>query len=184
MHLNKTFLFTVFIYSSGCVQAAQCAGELLSSKERLGDEASIAPDLRFKLNKGEAYDTKTKLIWKRCIEGMNWDQVSNTCTGKAEKMTWDKMMATYPSSGAEWRIPSVEELASIRTGDGYVYAGCWNPAINISVFPDKQDGWYWTSSLYPKNPQQVAIGIGFKWGGIDSSERSNTHLVRLVRTDK
>ncbi|PWQ95079.1 DUF1566 domain-containing protein [Leucothrix pacifica] len=43
--------------------------------------AETAPESRFQLSDGEALDTKTGLIWKRCALGQTWDTEASQCTG-------------------------------------------------------------------------------------------------------
>lgn len=164
---------------AGVVQAETCNGP------------TWTPDSRFVLKGGEAYDTTTKLTWKRCAEGMRWD--GNGCTGTAEKYSWDAIKR-FPLEGSDWRLPNADELSSIRAGNdddndesklaGLVKAGCVKPAINPNVFVDGGvDGGsnFWSGSPHA-DYSNFAWVVHFYNGHADNylSEKY-AFFVRLVR---
>lgn len=74
---------------------------------------SLTPDERFVLRNDEIYDTKTNLTWKRCTEGMRWN--GTACVGEPIPM-YAQQSFKYNSPNNGWRLPTKEELASIRAG--------------------------------------------------------------------
>ena len=148
---------------------AECNGE------------SWAPASRYRIKSGEVQDKQTGLHWKRCPEGMSWN--GDTCAGKLEEMTWDYAIERYPARGNLWRLPSKDELASLRTGFNNLKQGCWWPAINTRVFPGGQDIFFWSSSPGMGDPN-YALGVTFNDGVIYRYPRGNYCAVRLVRAGR
>jgi len=164
-------VFLLFLFSH---VLAECNGE------------SWAPDSRYELKGEEVYDTQTKLTWKRCAEGMSWN--GSTCTGKPGEMSWDAAMTGYSASGKDWRLPSKDELGSLRAGSQFQErSGCWEPAINTQVFPGGQDVYFWSSTPYAGDSNFVWC-VGFGDGVIGSGGRGygsrgyGGSAIRLVRT--
>jgi hypothetical protein len=132
---------------------------------------------------GTVSDGKNKLMWKRCPEGFNY--VSNSCTtsGGASSYTWSTAL-TLPATAnngsgfankTNWRLPNIKELHSI------VEEQCYNPALNIAVFPSTSVLTIWSNS--PADP--VVSGsswyINFYYGEMAYGARSTSYGVRLVR---
>ncbi|MDO8311600.1 MAG: hypothetical protein Q7T25_06650 [Sideroxyarcus sp.] len=80
--------------------------------------------------RAEYTDPKTRLIWRRCAEGVMYS--GGTCTGTARKFTYDEALRHAQSeasrTGIAWRVPEKDELFSIFGSagyfdfcDGYVY---------------------------------------------------------------
>lgn len=116
------------------VVAQECNGE------------SWTPDSRFIIHSDEVYDTQTRLMWKRCLVGQNWD--GTTCQGVPFYDDWDAINKTVGSKAPDWHLPTIEELVSIRSGNkfsfdadkkfGPVLTGCWENAFNQTIFPGDQ----------------------------------------------
>lgn len=83
------------------------------------------PTSRFELNEGEALDTKTGLIWSRCVHGQGWSEETRTCEGQTRLLNWKVAME---AATGDWRVPNIKELGSI------VEHACANPSLNLSVF--------------------------------------------------
>lgn len=124
----------------------------------------------------EVTDRKTRLIWRRCAEDMNWD--GSTCAGVASTFTHKAALeraATQASStGLAWRLPNVKDLASIADRSRI------NPAIDPTAFPVTPASWFWSSSPYIGFPT-VAWLVFFGNGNVYGGGRSNSFYVRLVR---
>lgn len=132
---------------------------------------------------------KTGLEWQRCAEGMMFiagttdDQPRDTCRGTASTFTLEgsRQLQAKVNAGAgrngktDWRVPTMEELASI------VEDACQIPAVNTVVFPDTPVTWFWAAS-----PKALSEGSGYAWGiGFGAGGyyvgRNDNGAVRLVR---
>jgi hypothetical protein len=133
-------------------------------------------------NGSEVLDTFTNLVWQRCVVGMEWDNVSRTCTKKASDLTWqDALQAALnatPSkvhSATAWRVPSHVELFSLTD------RACFNPAIHINWFPMMSlVEWHWSSSPTASSAR-YAWAINFADGEVSDFPTSYPFPVRLVR---
>lgn len=110
------------------------------------------PNVDNELAFDEVKDTVTELIWKRCSVGQSW--VDTSCSGTATTHTWSEALALETG---EWRLPNVHELSSLAE------AACLAPAIDLTVFPNTQGDYYWSSSPYAKS-KKSAWYIDFTWG--------------------
>lgn len=149
------------------VQAQTCNGE------------SWAPDSRYTINNDIVVDNKTGLEWKRCPEGMDWNSNSNRCYGNVLEMTASNAMRYIDNvTSQSWRLPTVDELASLRSGASRE-SGCYQPAINQSIFP----GMSAIEPYWGKLDENKKLGtISFRFGEVGLSHyRDETYAVRLVR---
>lgn len=130
---------------------------------------------------GTVTDNKTGLMWKKCSEG----QSGNDCSsGSAASYTWQAALAqaqTVNTSGGfatytDWRVPTINELESI------VETQCYDPAINLAVFPNAPYAWFWSSSPVAADGY-YAWGVAFSIGNNDWNYKGNGNYgsVRLVR---
>ena len=145
--------------------------------------APTTPSERFLDNDdGTVSDKYTGLIWMRCALGQTWDGV--TCSGEAVEYSWQQALQTadgynYADSSA-WRVPDRKQLHSIAE------RSCFDPAINIDLFPQTYADSYWTASPYDNatvaNPYDFVWHVGFYSGSVNRSSRVNdVNYVRLVR---
>lgn len=129
---------------------------------------------------GVAVDSKTGLMWMRCSLGYVWQQGS--CVrdeSKPAEFIWSD--ALQAAAGAksfagyqDWRMPNRKELASIVEG------ACFDPAINLTVFPGTEAKGYWSST--PNNfNESFAWAVNFINGDHVSTSRTNLFAVRMVR---
>ena len=127
---------------------------------------------------GTVTDTRTGLMWKRCVEGVS----GATCqTGSARTFTWANALAHAEASTfanyTDWRLPNVKELSSL------VEECRVSPSINANLFPNTQSTYFWSSS--PKAEWEDSSWlVNFFHGvtyGFDRSHRANPFPVRLVR---
>jgi hypothetical protein len=133
---------------------------------------------RFVLRGGEAFDTKTGLIWQRCSLGMTWEG-RHGCAGEKMSVDLDEANTKAQEFGGNWRVPSGQELESI------IDRSWGSPVVDMSVFPDLrkvEDGEadYWTTS---------AVGMANLYhffdiiaGQADGHTRGFRLAVRLVRS--
>lgn len=125
----------------------------------------------------EVTDNQTKLIWRRCSEGMVFS--AGTCTGTASTFTHETALqlaaAQASSTGIVWRLPNVKELSSIADRN------LSNPAIDPTAFPATPANSFWSASPYTGIPSIVWINSG---GGLNQAWRDGRGgllYVRLVR---
>lgn len=167
-------------YSSGfllllCLAAASVqAGQTC----RTNLEAST-PTSRFVFNdNGTVTDKETEIIWMRCALGQQWD--GKTCTGKAHEYSWQEARDavaelnsdTFGEPGS-WRLPFVPELASI------VERKCFEPRVNLAVFPATPSKLFW-SGMEKKGDSQQAYALDFGRGKVTPSEKTRVGLIRLM----
>jgi len=123
---------------------------------------------------GTVSDQQTGLMWKQCAEG----QSGAGCTGTAATYTWQAALDLAAASGfagyTDWRLPNIKELSSI------VERKCYDPAINLGIFPNTPSGWFWSSSAHAYYSSYALI-VYFSYGYDDISNRNNNNSVRLVR---
>lgn len=123
---------------------------------------------------GTVKDTRTKLMWKQCAEGLSGAACQ---TGSAQNYTWAQALAHAEGSTfanfTDWRLPNVKELSSL-------VEDCREaPAINTHRFPNTPDALFWSSS--PTLYSNAAWSVGFNFGYADEFFRSFNGHVRLVR---
>ena len=169
--LNKILMIvtmTLLCFSS--VWAATCHSERL---------VSSTPTSRFISTDITVTDTQTTLLWMRCAVGQEW--IDNTCKGKAQTLDWQHAMAIVDKVNAEglggyhdWRMPMVPELASI------VERQCFNPRMNIEVFPGPPSKVFW-SSMEKMGTKNFAYTLDFGGGAAMASNKEKLGAVRLVR---
>ena len=137
------------------------------------------PTSRFVFNdNGTVTDTETEITWMRCAMGQKWD--GKTCTGKAHKYSWQEAKDavaelnsdTFGEPGS-WRLPYVPELASI------VERQCFEPRVNLIVFPATPSKAFWSGMEKKGNPEQ-AYAIDFGRGAVSSSQKTYAGPVRLM----
>jgi len=127
-------------------------------------------------NGGIVRHETTKLEWQRCTLGRTWDGAN--CTGSVSTRGWSGALESANLAGPGWRLPNVNELASIAE-DCRV-----EPAINRVIFPDvgtSSTSIYWTSSPVFSNANNAWVVIFHE--GSDAATRSKVGMyrVRLVR---
>lgn len=129
---------------------------------------------------GTVTHLKTKLVWKLCAEGQTYND--SKCEGTASTYTWQKALEqvqTVNSGGgfatqADWRLPNIKELATL------VELRCVNPAMNTEVFPQFNNGFYWSATPHGVNTGE-SWSIDFDTGADKGRSRVDTSQVRLVR---
>lgn len=157
-------------------------------------DANIKPstpntDFEFLAHGAVVLHKKTGLEWQRCPEGMTFtpdtsvDPPRGTCVGTAGTFSLDGAeqvqakanVGSGRDGSTDWRVPTLDELASI------VEDACQIPAINTSVFPNTPVTWFWAIS-----PKVLSAGSGYVWGiGFGAGGyyvgRNDNGAVRLVR---
>lgn len=137
------------------------------------------PTARYKLNdNGTVTDTETKITWMRCALGQKWD--GKNCTGTAQNYSWQDAVDIVAEVNKErfaglsaWRLPYVPELASI------VERQCFDPRINLVVFPATPSVAFWTGMEKMGRPDQAYI-IDFGGGAATPSKKTYQGPIRLM----
>lgn len=144
-------------------------------------KSSTAAVSHFTLQGEEAYDRRTHLTWARCSVGKRWHDSHHQCTGSVMLLSPDEATAYAQKLGHGWRLPNIDELASI------IEQNCGEPAINTTIFPDvryiSEGSPYWSESKYEDMPA-LRYYVDFMSGAIDARSDGVSAAVRLVRTGK
>ena len=165
-------LWLTLLAMSYAVQAQTCKPESIPAS---------TPNSQLQDNgDGTITDTKTGLIWKRCLEGQSG---SDCASGSAEAFTWQQALQraqTVNSSGgfagfSDWRLPTIKELSSL------VEHQCVGPAINLTRFPHASSDGLWSSSAVAGSASK-AWSVGFDDGYASWSNKGGNGRLRLVRS--
>ncbi|EOW9219499.1 DUF1566 domain-containing protein [Vibrio cholerae] len=168
------WLVTMFCASISIAQANNCSKE------------NWAPDSRYTIKNDIVLDNETGLEWKRCPEGLNWN--GSACTGVPLQISWNDAIKKYASLGRDWRLPTHQELATLRTrgtSDPRVLQSskCNKPAINQLVFPGgAATGVFWSSSEKENDNGVSAWFVMFTEGLLHTYYKKAAANIRLVRS--
>ena len=124
----------------------------------------------------EITDSKTGLVWRRCVEGMAWK--GDTCAGNAVFSNHLGAVARATAAGQPWRLPTMKELSSIVS---VREAGEGKAAIDPVAFAATPVARFWSSSNAGPN---YFMYVGFSEGSAGEGERNSPGAVRLVRDGK
>ena len=137
------------------------------------------PTSRFIFNdNGTVTDKETKITWMRCAMGQKWD--GKNCAGKAKAYSWQEARDAVAELNSDtfgeptkWRLPYVPELASITERK------CFEPRVNLDVFPATPSKLFWTG-MEKKGKKQQAYAIDFGKGSVTPGKKSDTAYIRLM----
>lgn len=157
-------LFFVFAWAlMGMLPLAQAQGRLQPGPEQ-----------------DEVTDRRSGLVWRRCLEGMEWR--GKACTGKSLFLPYPSTL-THASevaarSGKPWRLPTVKELTGLANpGEADPSAGI--AAIDAVAFPGTPPSRVWTSSS--AGPHYFMF-VSFIDGSAGENTRVSPATIRLVRS--
>lgn len=157
--------------AAGVAHAGSCIDE--------SEMPSTTPDNRFDdLGNGTIRDKMTGLMWKKCVQGMDFD--TDCTTGTLVEIKWQEALQDAESENfagkTDWRLPNKNELFSI------VENRCAEPSINWNIFPNADDSKQWTSTQwYGHDSSLQAIVVFFRNGTTEKTNAGNPHAFRLVR---
>lgn len=106
-------------------------------------------------------DTRARLAWPRCVEGMQWN--GHTCTGVAQLLSYGEAQTVarkrWQDSGVRWRLPRVNELRRL------VNRNAQPRTVDATLFPNAPADWHWsgtasvnTAAVNPYSYGNVARG--------------------------
>lgn len=111
-------------------------------------------------------DDKTGLIWQD-----NQEITQNSITyDEAKTYCQDLEVDGF----TDWRLPTLREYYTI------IDLGRNRPALK-NGFEIRDDGRYWTSTLFVKNPEKEAWYISMSYGEAEPYNKSRVYHVRCVR---
>ena len=165
--LNSAALLLIFTVNT--VSAQTC----------ISGAQEVTPTSRFLLQDDQVIDTKTSLIWQRCVVGQTWNSSAQTCEGTSTKKNWKDALESVPEG---WRMANIRELISIMEHS------CIHPAMNLAVFPGAINEWLWSSTPMV-NAGRITPGEQRAWGmqtwvGVSISLEKNSFFgfsYRLVK---
>jgi hypothetical protein len=152
---------------------------------------------RFQVQNDIVTDTKSGLMWTRCLIGAKWD--GKTCEGKAIGYEWKKAQEVVKSSNyggySDWRIPTLAELKTLvdsESGEGLDKI----PHVNQTVFPtpyckganrsatdhDGHSCWQWTTTPV-ENYSYHGWLVYFEYAYNTGIYEADNFALRLVRNN-
>lgn len=127
------------------------------------------PTARFTITDNKVLDNKTHLIWQRYPIG----QTGNDCSGGSSgSFNWQQALA---QANGEWRLPNIKELISITE------TACYEPAINVDVFPNTPNTRFWSSSSTRHDHFHDRVKVLSAYGSSGTIAKELGLAVRLVR---
>jgi hypothetical protein len=143
-NMKKVFIHAVFILA---VLLPSLAFSLHVCKPVI-PATTPTDDFQF-YSDGTVRHLKTELVWQRCLVGQVFSDngtpdnfTDDSCFGNGATFTWGEALQvadSYPG----WRLPDINELISITEMQ------CFDPAINLKVFPDTSgDTKIWSGSPF------------------------------------
>jgi len=125
----------------------------------------------------EVTDTTTGLVWRRCVEGMEWN--GSACKMKPLKFKLaaakERAAGAAKATNTAWRIPNKDELA------GIVAKTKSRPRIDLTAFPNTPSAVYW--ALRPELDDNLnAWLVNFNTGRVLGNSGQSKFMLRLVRT--
>lgn len=111
---------------------------------------------------GTVLDIVNNILWSKCTLGQSY--LDGKCVGEPTKFnTWSEALQATESLPNNQRLPNIIELSSL------VEHSCYDPVIDVLIFPNTPSGVYWTNTPDPKGINQhvniPARIVDFKDGG-------------------
>lgn len=116
-------------------------GMLVAACAQAADPAA-SPTLVPSEDGASVIDLRARLVWPRCVEGMQWN--GKTCTGTPQRLDHAQAAALanarWKADGVRWRLPRVPELKRL------VDKTARPPGPNPVLFPATPHDWHWSGS--------------------------------------
>ena len=119
-------------------------------------------------------DNVTELVWEVKTDDESIHDRDNMYTWHNTENFINALNSENFGGYSDWRMPTVKELSSI------VNSGVYKPTINTAYFPDTMSSGYWSSTTHV-GYTDVALLVGFDYGGVSSYDKSYSYYVRAVR---
>jgi hypothetical protein len=122
-------------------------------------------------------DSTSGLVWRRCAEGMKWND--SVCAGKPlkYKFTDAKAAARAAAAGGKaWRVPTREELLSLVDAKAKK-----KPKIDVRAFPNTPSLSFWATRAGSDDNLNAWL-INFANGRLAGNIGQAKFPLRLVRT--
>lgn len=104
-------------------------------------------------------DTRARLAWPRCVEGMQW--TGTTCTGTPLEIDHAQALAhanaRWKAEGLPWRLPRAAELRRLVDKSGPT------PGLDARLFPVAPSGWYWAVNANVKGAWRATSTTTATW---------------------
>ncbi|MBF0200030.1 MAG: DUF1566 domain-containing protein [Desulfamplus sp.] len=119
-------------------------------------------------------DNVTGLIWEVKTDDGSVNDKDNEYTWEDTENVFITELNTNIFGGhSDWRMPTVQELASITN------RGIYNPAIDAAYFPNVRS-YYWSGTTNANNTDSAWV-IDFNYGFAHYNYKSSSYYVRAVR---
>lgn len=159
--------FTSNNYSAASSALVRCVrgngtGEALNA-------VAVEPPNHYSINSGEVTDNYTGLIWQQTDSAagggavMPWASAAGYCSG-------------VPLNGHKWRVPSINELASI-VNEALVAGAVNRLAFPMTKFGAYSNNWYWANTTYRGGTFGWAINFDDGFTGYNSGAPANPTAV-------
>jgi hypothetical protein len=147
---------------------------------------ATTPTERFIDNKnGTVTDAKTGLQWSRCAIGQSYNVKDSECNGSPIDFgSWSAALQYIDNQNrteegffgfTDFRIPNIKELASI------VERQCYEPSINVNVFPSTPSNTFISSTPADANYTDNFRYINYENGAEFTPTISFIANIRVVR---
>ena len=123
----------------------------------------------------EVTDSTTRVVWRRCAEGMHWD--GKACSGKAATFSYagaKKAAAAAKQGGKAWRIPAKDELVAL------VDMAKKKPRIDPQAFPQTPSKLFWATREGSDDDLNAWL-VSFSNGKVRANNGQSKFPLRLVR---
>ncbi len=124
----------------------------------------------------EITDSTTRLVWRRCAEGMRWD--GKACSGKLAKYSYAAAKQAAASGakrdGKAWRIPVRDELVALLD------MAKKKPRIDTQAFPQTPSAPFWAARPGSDDDLNAWL-VNFGNGKVHANLGQAKFPLRLVR---
>jgi len=125
----------------------------------------------------EVTDTTTKLVWRRCAEGLRWD--GKACSGKLKTFKYslakDAAEDAAKADAKAWRIPTKDELVGLLDKTAKK-----KPRIDVKAFPQTPSSPFWATRPGSDDDLNAWL-VNFANGKVHGNTGQRKFPLRLVR---